>query len=188
MFKKAGSQRFFFHCREILLQKTKSRTHLYRHSIDEAVYKNLILLLYYVHNFFFDDGLYCAFWTQTQTRTLDLSKKTDPLKNGPVWKTGPQALKTLPFVSCHIKDYDEVIRFHTKSRMCARSHFLANNVWKVFRKFLLRKRRSWYKNDNCQFVFLISMKCSSMFTHFLEASFSIKTYFYETSNGFYLEY
>ena len=40
--------------------------------------------------------------TRILTRTLDLRK--NPLKNGPVQKTGRQGLKTLPFVPCHIED------------------------------------------------------------------------------------
>ena len=37
-------------------------------------------------------------------------------RNGPAGKTEPQGLKTLPFISCHIKDRIEVIHFHMKSR------------------------------------------------------------------------
>ena len=44
------------------------------------------------------------------TATLDLRKKV------PVRKAGPEGLKTLPFVSCHMKDNVEVIHFHIKSK------------------------------------------------------------------------
>ena len=44
------------------------------------------------------------------TRTLDLRK------NEPVWKTGPQDLKALSFVSCHKKDNAEVIHYNIKNR------------------------------------------------------------------------
>ena len=40
----------------------------------------------------------------------------DPLKNRRVGKTGPQGIKTFPFVSSHMKDSAEVILFHIKSR------------------------------------------------------------------------
>ena len=40
----------------------------------------------------------------------------DPLKNGHVGKTGPQTLKTLPFVTNYVKDNVEVIHFQIKSR------------------------------------------------------------------------
>ena len=50
-----------------------------------------------------------------RTRTLELIK-IDPLKSGPVGKTGPQGLKALPFFSSHMKDNFEVIHFHIKSR------------------------------------------------------------------------
>ena len=43
-------------------------------------------------------------------------EKTDTLKSGPVPKTRTQGLKTLPFVSCHVKDNVKVIYFHIKSR------------------------------------------------------------------------
>ena len=42
-------------------------------------------------------------------------EKTKPLKNGTFGKTGPQGLKKLPSVSCHMKD--KVINFHMKSRI-----------------------------------------------------------------------
>ena len=42
-------------------------------------------------------------------------EKTSPLKNGPVGKTGPQGLKTLPSVSCQMND--KMINFHMKSRI-----------------------------------------------------------------------
>ena len=45
-----------------------------------------------------------------------------------------------------------------------------------------------YKNDNYQFVVLISMPRYRMFTCFYAASFSVKTCFYEASNVFYREY
>ena len=38
------------------------------------------------------------------------------LKNGPVGKTGPQRLKTLLFVSSHMKENIEVTHFHIKER------------------------------------------------------------------------
>ena len=43
-------------------------------------------------------------------------KETDHLKNGQVRKIEPQVLKTLSFVSSHMKEYIEVIHFHIKSR------------------------------------------------------------------------
>ena len=49
------------------------------------------------------------------SRTLDL-RKTEPLKNGLVRKSGPQCVKVLPFVSWHMKDNVKVILFHIKSR------------------------------------------------------------------------
>ena len=36
----------------------------------------------------------------------------DPLKTGPVGKTGHQGIKTLPFLLSHMKDNVEVINFH----------------------------------------------------------------------------
>ena len=68
--------------------------------------------------------------------------------------------------------------------MCARTYFRANKVWKVYQKFLFWKRRSWYKNGNCQFVTLINMECLRVFSHFYAASSSVKMCFYETSNVF----
>ena len=46
----------------------------------------------------------------TWTGSLDLRR------NVPVRKAGPQGLKMLPFVSCHMKDNVEVIHFHIKSK------------------------------------------------------------------------
>ena len=46
----------------------------------------------------------------------------------------------------------------------------------------------WYRNDNFQFLALISMESFRIFTAFYEALFSIKTCFYETTNIFYLDY
>ena len=40
----------------------------------------------------------------------------DSLKNGFIEKTGPQGLKMLSFVPCHMKDNFEVINFHIKGR------------------------------------------------------------------------
>ena len=48
--------------------------------------------------------------------------------------------------------------------------FDANNIWKVYHKFIFWKWRSWYiwyKNGKCQFVALISIKSFRMFTYFL---------------------
>ena len=42
-------------------------------------------------------------------------QKTNPLKNGPLQKTGPQGLKLLPSFSSNMKDNVEVIHFHIKS-------------------------------------------------------------------------
>ena len=39
----------------------------------------------------------------------------DLRKNRPVGKTGPQGLKTLLFISSHMKDNVAVIHFHIKS-------------------------------------------------------------------------
>ena len=47
---------------------------------------------------------------RTETQTLDLRK------NGPLGKTEPQGLKTLPFFSSNMKDNVEVIHFHINSR------------------------------------------------------------------------
>ena len=65
----------------------------------------------------------------------------------------------------------------------ARVH--ANKVWKVYQKFPFEKWRSWYRNAKCWFVAPISIERFRMFMHFNVASFSIKTYFYETINIFF---
>ena len=59
----------------------------------------------------------------------------------------------------------------------SRPRFRANNIWKVYHKFLFWKEQNWYKNYTCQFVGLISMKHLHMFPHFYAASFWIKTCF-----------
>ena len=69
----------------------------------------------------------------------------------------------LPFVSSRMKDNVEVIHFHVKVGV-HKAMFCANNVWKVYRKYLFWKRRSWYKNRSCQYVTLISMKRFPVFT------------------------
>ena len=124
-------------------------------------------------------------WTWTGTWTWE--KKTSPLRNRHVGKTGPQELKTLPFVSCHMKDNVKVIHFYKKSSGVQSFVFVKKNVWKKYQKLIFRKRRSWYKNINCQFVALISMKCFRLFTFSQAVSFSIKMCFYETSDIFYFE-
>ena len=47
---------------------------------------------------------------RTGTQTMDLRK------NGPLGKSEPQGLKTLPFFSSNMKDHVEVIYFHIKSQ------------------------------------------------------------------------
>ena len=47
---------------------------------------------------------------RTLTRTLNLRK------NGPLGKTGPHGLKTLPFFSSHMNENVEVIHFHINNR------------------------------------------------------------------------
>ena len=42
-------------------------------------------------------------------------KKTSPLRNRHVGKTGPQEMKTLPFDSCHMNNNVKVIHFYKKS-------------------------------------------------------------------------
>ena len=43
-------------------------------------------------------------------------EKNVPTKNGPIRKTGPQGVKTLPFLPYHMKYNVKVIHFHIKSR------------------------------------------------------------------------
>ena len=50
------------------------------------------------------------------------------------------------------------------------------------------KPRSCYKSCDSQFVALFSVIRFYMFMQFYAVSFSIKTWFYETTNIFYLEY
>ena len=101
-------------------------------------------------------------------------KKPDPLKNGPVGKTGSHGWKLLPFFLGHMKDNTEAIHFHIKSRGVPGLVF----VQITFEKSLFWKQWSWYKNDDCQFAAFISM-----ITHF----YSIKTYFHVYIE-FYIEY
>ena len=109
-----------------------------------------------------------------ERRTLDWVKKKD-------WKL----LAT--FLKWHIKDNVNVTHFHIKSRGMQGQMFWANNIWKMYHKFLFWKWWSLQKNDNSQFVALISMKPFRFFTHFYSASLSINTCFYETNSISYLE-
>ena len=48
-------------------------------------------------------------------------EKNDSLKNGPIRKTGPQRPKTLPLVSCYMKENVEVIHFYVHAGVCKAS-------------------------------------------------------------------
>ena len=52
----------------------------------------------------------------------------------------------------------------------------------------IMKTANWYKNDNSQFIALISMRRFRMFTHIYAASFTMKTCFNESSNVYYLKH
>ena len=120
---------------------------------------------------------------RTRTRTQDM-RKNGHTKNGPVWKTGPQGVKMLPVVSCHMKG--KVIHFHIKFRGVQGLVFVQITFEKCTTKFYLENGEVCIKN-NLQFAVLITIKRFCMFLHCYTSSFSIKTCFYETSNAFYLE-
>ena len=73
----------------------------------------------------------------SQTRTLDLKKTMNPLKNEPVRKTEPQGLKPLPVISCHMKDNVKVIHFHVKSRGVQGPVFIQTTFEKYTTNFYL---------------------------------------------------
>ena len=62
-------------------------------------------------------------------RKNKLPKKRTRLKN----RTSRTKIKALPFVSSYIKDNIQIIHFHIE---CTRPLFHANNVGKVYTKFL----------------------------------------------------
>ena len=52
---------------------------------------------------------------RTWTQIFDLRRNGPPKRQG-VWRTGSQGLKTLPVVSCCMKDNVKMIHFHIKGR------------------------------------------------------------------------
>ena len=122
--------------------------------------------------------------TSTKTRTLSLRKNGPPKKTDPFKKPDLKALKR-----CHLSHviWNTMLKWFIFIQKVGvyKASLCPNNVLKVYYKFVFWK--SWYKNENCQFATLISMKSFRMFTHFCAALFSIKTCFYETSSVFYLK-
>ena len=102
-------------------------------------------------------------------------EENGPPKNEPVGKTGSRGLKALLFVSRYMKVNDS---FCYKKYRCVRPRFRTYNVWKVYHKFLFWKRWSWFKNNNRQFVALISMERFRIIMYFYAASFSLKRIFW----------
>ena len=123
-------------------------------------------------------------WTWTGTWTWE--------KKHPSWETDTlEKLDLKNWKRCHLphviwKTMLKWFIFIRKLAVC-KALFSWKNVWKKYQKLIFRKRRSWYKNINCQSVALISMKCFRLFTFFQAVSFSIKMCFYETSDIFYFE-
>ena len=113
-------------------------------------------------------------------------------KKHPPWETDTlEKLDLKNWKRCHLshviwKTMLKWFIFIRKLAVC-KALFSWKNVWKKYQKLIFRKRRSWYKNINCQSVALISMKCFRLFTFFQAVSFSIKMCFYETSDIFYFE-
>ena len=92
-------------------------------------YNNLVnIVLTRWSRFSFRDCLKTGPWPWTR-------EKTDPLKNGPAGETEPQRLKTLSFVSCHMKDNVEVIHFHIQSRGVQGLAFVQITFEKCIRNF-----------------------------------------------------
>ena len=60
----------------------------------------------------YQSSKHLSFFFFLRTKSL----KNGPPKNGPFGKTGPQGLKTLSFISCHIKNNVEEIHFHIRHR------------------------------------------------------------------------
>ena len=73
----------------------------------------------------------------------------------------------------------KVIQFHVKNRGVQGLVFVQIALGSVTGISILRS--SWYKNNNCWFVPLISIKRFCMFGSFYTALLSIKLWFYETT-------
>ena len=86
----------------------------------------------------------------------------------------------LHFVSCHMKDNVKVIHFDIKARS-------EQNL--VFAQIAFEKDTAnfYFENEEVNIKTLISIKRFRIFTHFYTTLHSIRTCFYEISNGFYLE-
>ena len=86
----------------------------------------------------------------------------------------------LPFLSCHMKDNVKVIDFDIKAR---------SEQSLVFSEIAFEKDTANFnfENEEDNKKILISNKRFRIFTHFYTAFLSIKTCFYEISNGFYLD-
>lgn len=109
---------------------------------------------------------------------LQSVRKSTPPKN--------QGLKALGFGSCLMKENTEMIHFHIKSRVVQDYAFVQITFGKYTTNVYFEKGKSGIKNNNFQFVDLISIKRFHMFLRFSVASFSIKMCFYKTGNIFYL--
>ena len=101
----------------------------------------------------------------------DLDPNPDPgtKKKQTHWKNLSSRTKTLPVVSCIMKDKVEVIHFHIQNRGVQSLIFVQIKFGKCTTNFHLQN--TWYKNENCQFVALTSMDHFRKFTHFMQPHF-----------------